>query len=79
MPDTETDASGPGPSIVPSKMPAEVLAKIPTRIPAKIPAKIPAMSDDECLVRLAQAVKDHDSDRLDEVARLIGRLVVPIE
>jgi hypothetical protein len=37
------------------------------------------MSDDECLVRLAQAVKDHDSDRLDEVARLIGRLVVPIE
>jgi hypothetical protein len=71
MPDTETDASGPGPSIVPSKMPAEVLAKIP--------AKIPAMSDDECLVRLAQAVKDHDSDRLDEVARLIGRLVVPIE
>ena len=67
MPDTETDASGPGPSIVPSKM------------PAKIPAKIPAMSDDECLVRLAQAVKDHDSDRLDEVARLIGRLVVPIE
>jgi hypothetical protein len=83
MPDTETDASGPGPSIVPSKMPAEVLAKIPARIPAripaKIPAKIPAMSDDECLVRLAQAVKDHDSDRLDEVARLIGRLVVPIE
>jgi hypothetical protein len=75
MPDTETDASGPGPSIVPSKMPAEVLAKIP----ARIPAKIPAMSDDECLVRLAQAVKDHDSDRLDEVARLIGRLVVPIE
>jgi hypothetical protein len=79
MPDTETDASGPGPSIVPSKMPAEVLAKIPARIPARIPAKIPAMSDDECLVRLAQAVKDHDSDRLDEVARLIGRLVVPIE
>jgi hypothetical protein len=37
------------------------------------------MSDDECLVRLAQAVRDHDCDRLDEVARLIGRLVVPIE
>jgi hypothetical protein len=67
MPDTESDALGPGPSIVPSKM------------PAKIPAKIPAMSDDECLVRLAQAVRDHDCDRLDEVARLIGRLVVPIE
>ena len=63
MPDTETDALGPGPSIVPSK----------------IPSRIPEMSDDECLVRLAQAVRDHDSDRLDEVARLIGRLVVPIE
>jgi hypothetical protein len=37
------------------------------------------MSDDECLVRLAQAVAEHDSDHLDEVARLIGRLVVPIE
>jgi hypothetical protein len=75
MPDTETDALGPGPSIVPSEMPSKIAA----RIAAKIPAKIPAMSDDECLVRLAQAVRDHDSDRLDEVARLIGRLVVPIE
>ena len=63
MPDTETDVLRPGPSIVPSN----------------IPANIPAMSDDECLDRLAQAVRDHDSDRLDEVARLIGRLVVPIE
>jgi hypothetical protein len=49
------------------------------RVPSIVPGKLPAMSDDECLVRLAQAVKDHDSDRLDEVARLIGRLVVPIE
>jgi hypothetical protein len=48
-------------------------------VPSIAPSKIPAMSDDECLVRLAQAVKDHDSDRLDEVARLIGRLVVTIE
>jgi hypothetical protein len=38
MPDTETDALGPGLSIVPSK--------------------IPEMSDDECLVRLAQAVRE---------------------
>jgi hypothetical protein len=37
------------------------------------------MSDDECLDRLAQAVADRDSDHLDEVARLIGRLAVPIE
>jgi hypothetical protein len=47
--------------------------------PSIVPSKIPTLSDDECLVRLAQAVKDHDIDRLDEVARLIGRLVVPIE
>ena len=39
----------------------------------------PEMSDDECLVRLAQAVAAHDSDHMDEVARLIGRLAVPIE
>jgi hypothetical protein len=37
------------------------------------------MSDDECLARLARAVEDHDSDRLEEVARLIGRLAVTIE
>jgi hypothetical protein len=40
---------------------------------------IPEMSDDECLARLARAVAKHDSDHLDEVARLIGRLAVPIE
>lgn len=47
--------------------------------PSIIPDKLPGMSDDECLARLARAVAAHDSDRLDEVARLIGRLVVPIE
>jgi len=44
-----------------------------------VPRDVPSMSDDECLVRLAQAVADQDSDRLDEVARLIGRLAVTIE
>ena len=38
-----------------------------------------AMSDDECLMRLAQAVEEHDSAHLDEVARLIARLAVTIE
>ncbi|MDR3486255.1 MAG: hypothetical protein P4M05_15285 [Bradyrhizobium sp.] len=47
--------------------------------PSIVPSNTPAMSDDECLVRLAQAVKNHDSDHLDEVARLIGRLAVTIE
>ena len=47
-------------------------------IPSIVPSDLPALSDDECLVRLAQAVENHDSD-LDEVARLIGRLAVTIE
>ena len=49
------------------------------KVPSIVPSDVPAMSDDECLLRLAQAVEDHDSDRLDEVARLIGRLAVTIE
>jgi hypothetical protein len=40
---------------------------------------IPAMSDDECLIRLARAIDARDLDHLDEVARLIGRLAVTIE
>ena len=43
------------------------------------PSDVPALSDDECLVRLAQAVEEQDSEHLDEVARLIGRLAVTIE
>ena len=48
-------------------------------VPSIIPSDIPALSDDECLLRLARAVEDHDSDALDEVARLISRLAVTIE
>jgi hypothetical protein len=48
-------------------------------VPSIVPSSVPAMSDDECLVRLAQAVENHDSEYLDEVARLIGRLAVTIE
>jgi hypothetical protein len=48
-------------------------------VPSIVPSDIPAMSDDECLIRLAQAVENHDSEQLDEVARLIGRLAVTIE
>jgi hypothetical protein len=49
------------------------------RAPSIVPSDIPAMSDDECLIRLAQAVREHDSADLDEVARLIARLAVTIE
>jgi hypothetical protein len=48
-------------------------------VPSIVPSDIPAMSDDDCLLRLAEALEDHDSERLDEVARLIGRLAVTIE
>ena len=48
-------------------------------VPSIVPSDIPAMSDDECLMRLARAVEAHDSEQLDEVARLIGRLAVTIE
>ena len=44
-----------------------------------VPNDAPALSDDECLTRLAQAVEACDSEQLDEVARLIGRLAVTIE
>jgi hypothetical protein len=44
-----------------------------------VPTEIPAMSDDECLMRLAQFVQRPDSAGLEEVTRLIGRLAVTIE
>lgn len=51
----------------------------PKPAPSIVPPDIPAMSDDECLARLAKAVEAHDSKHLDEVARLLARLVVTIE
>jgi hypothetical protein len=48
-------------------------------MPSVVPDDAPAMSDDECLVRLAKVVEEHDSEHLDEVARLIARLAVTIE
>ena len=48
-------------------------------VPSIVPNDIPAMSDDECLLRLARAVEEHDTEHLDEVARLIARLAVTIE
>lgn len=48
-------------------------------VPSIVPNDIPAMSDDECLTRLARALETQDSEQLDEVARLIGRLAVTIE
>jgi hypothetical protein len=47
--------------------------------PSAVPTELPDLSDDECLTRLARAVAARDSEHLDEVARLIGRLAVTIE
>jgi hypothetical protein len=57
----------------------DLLTALIRPVPSIVPSDIPAMSDDECLVRLAQAVEAQDSEQLDEVARLIGRLAVIIE
>jgi hypothetical protein len=58
-------------------MPA--IADLIRAVPSIAPADIPAMNDDECLLRLAQAIEAHDTGHLDEVARLIARLAVTIE
>ena len=65
-------------------MPAIVTDLIRT-VPSIVPGAAtndsakPEMSDDECLLRLAQAIEAHDAGRLDEVARLMARLAVTIE
>jgi hypothetical protein len=55
------------------------LSDLSRPMPSIVPSDIPAMSDDECLMRLAKAIEEHDSEDLDEVARLIARLAVTIE
>jgi hypothetical protein len=57
----------------------EVLTDLKKPVPSIVPSDLPILSDDECLRRLAQAVTEHDSDHLEEVARLIGRLAVTID
>jgi hypothetical protein len=59
-------------------MPA-VATDLMKAVPSIVPSDIPTLSDDECLRRLAQAVAAPDSEHLDEVALLIGRLAVTIE
>ena len=51
------------------------------RVPAQaaIPDKLAALSDDECVQRLADAVEAHDSGHLDQLAQLLSRLAVVIE
>ncbi len=57
----------------------DLLTALMRPVPSIVPSDIPAMSDEECLIRLAQAIEAQDCEQLDEVARLIGRLAVTIE
>ena len=57
----------------------DIVTDLAKPAPSVVPSDIPTLSDDECLLRLSRAVAEHDADRLNEVARLIGRLAVPIE
>ena len=61
----------------------DLIQAVPSLVPGAVPAMsdraIDAMSDDECLLRLAQAVEAHDAEHLDEAARLMARLAVAIE
>jgi hypothetical protein len=43
------------------------------------PIDLADLSDDECVARLARVIAAHDSEHLDEVAGLIGRLAIAIE
>jgi hypothetical protein len=47
--------------------------------PTAAPDRLAALSDDECVQRLADAVEAHDSGHLDQLAQLLGRLAVVIE
>lgn len=49
------------------------------RSPSIVAPILPALSDDDCLERLARAIAAPDSARLEEIAQLIGRLAVTIE
>ena len=50
----------------------------PSIVPVEAPDVLD-MSDDECLARLAEIVREPDLEHLDEMAHLIARLAVTIE
>lgn len=61
-------------------MPSDIRAQRVQRLPSMAsPPLLAALSDDECVERLARAIAAHDLGRLEEIAELIGRLAVTIE
>ena len=61
----------------------DLIRAVPSIVPRDVPimndSEIDGMSDDECLLRLAEAIEAHDADHLEEVAQLMARLAVTIE
>ena len=57
----------------------DVMIDLARPLQSIVPKDISSLSDDQSLAQLAKALAGHDSDQLDEVARLIGRLVITIE
>ena len=45
----------------------------------QVDGRAPLYSDDECVQKLAALLQHKDSKNLKAIARLIGRLAVPIE
>ena len=74
-----TSLDGAGVFVTEGDSMSDIQSTLERPMPSIVPCDVPAMSDDECLVRLAQAVREHDAADLDEVARLIARLAVTIE
>lgn len=64
---------------IPADYSASSLEKSPGLAPTLSEQTMRAISDDECITRLADAVHEHDDRNLRQVAMLIGRLAVPLE
>lgn len=62
-----------------SAIASDLATDLTSAVPSIIPGDVLAISDEECLIRLARAVEEHDTEHLDEVAQLIARLAVTIE
>ena len=50
-----------------------------TRLTPAVEVSVSLQSDDECVRKLAELMEHRDNKNLDEIARLIGRLVVTVE
>jgi len=50
-----------------------------SQVETQLDVEAPLYSDDECVQRLAILLEHKDSRNLQAIARLIGRLAVPIE